>query len=100
MFVNGMCGPYTSLLTNSQSPTSSAGIMLPDGMRNASTKNVRMNRKMRSAPAIDFTFSQSVAGTGRLGFALPRAAATLELFAGGGGRFLVDATSEKNRTRE
>src|SRR6185503_10237781 len=90
-----MCGPYTSLFTNSQSPTSSVGIILPDGMRNASTKNVRMKRKITNAPAMDFTFSQSVAGSGRLGFALPRAAATLELLgaeAGGDERFLVDAT--------
>jgi hypothetical protein len=51
---------------------------------------------MRSAPAIDFTFSQSVAGRGRFGFALPRAAATtLELFAGGDERFLVDATDAR-----
>jgi len=90
--VKGMCGPYTSLFTNSQSPTSSVGIMLPDGMRNASTKNVRMKRKITSAPAIDFTFSPRVVGSARWGFALPRAAATLELFAGGAERFLVDAT--------
>src|SRR5919112_3844759 len=88
-----MCGPYTSLFTNSQSPTSSAGIMLPDGMRNASTKNVRMKRKITSAPAIDLTFSQSVDGSWRFAFALPRAAATLELFEGGADRFLVDATA-------
>src|SRR5215207_2322466 len=96
MRVNGMCGPYTSLFTNSQSPTSSAGIMLPDGMRNASMKNVRMNRKISSAPAIDFTFSQSVTGSARCGLAFPRAAATLELLVGLGGadRFLVDATGE------
>src|SRR5688500_6403123 len=92
MFVNGRCGPYTSLFTNSQSPTSSAGIMLPDGMRNASMKNVRMKRKITRTPAIDFTFSQIVAGSACLGFALPRAAATLELFAEGADRFLVDAT--------
>ena len=90
-----MCGPYTSLFTNSQSPTSSAGIMLPDGMRNASTKNVRMNRKIRSAPAIDLTFSHSVTGSARCGFAFPRAAATVELFEDGAGRFLVDATAER-----
>src|SRR5829696_470138 len=94
-----MCGPYTSLFTNSQSPTSSAGIMLPDGMRNASTKNVRMKRKITSAPAIDFTFSQSVAGSARLAFTLPRAAATLELLAGGADRFLVDATAGEVGTR-
>src|SRR3982751_6356017 len=89
-----MCGPYTSLFTNSQSPTSNAGIMLPEGMRNASTKNVRMKRKITSAPAIDFTFSQSVDGSLFFGLALPRAAATLELFAGGADRcFLVDATA-------
>ena len=80
MFVNGTCGPYTSLLTQSQAPTSSAGIMLPDGMRNASTKKVRMKRKISSAPAIDFTFSQIVAGSARFVFAFPRAAATVELF--------------------
>src|SRR6476659_8331805 len=98
--VNGMCGPYTSLFTNSQSPTSSAGIMLPDGMRNASTKNVRMNRKITNAPAIDFTFSQSVTGSVRFVFALPRAAATLELFVGGAERFLVVATEREDSTRE
>src|SRR5512138_465815 len=96
-----MCGPYTSLFTNSQSPTSSVGIMLPDGMRNASTKNVRMKRKMRSAPAMDFTFSHRVAGRGRFAFALPSAAATVELFAGGDERFLVDATdARRERGRE
>src|SRR6185436_10927634 len=98
MFEKGTCGPYTSLLTKSQSPTSSAGIMLPDGMRNASTKNARMKRKISSAPAIDFTFSQSVAGSARFVFALPRAAATVELFelfAGGADRFLVEATGER-----
>src|SRR5688500_12105322 len=97
MFVNGRCGPYTSLFTNSQSPTSSAGIMLPDGMRNASMKNVRMKRKITSAPAIDFTFSQSVADTFPFGaFVLPRAAATDELFAAGAeaGRFFVDGTDD------
>jgi len=78
-------------LTNNQSPTSNVGIMLPDGMRNASTKNVRMKRKITSAPAIDFTFSQSVDGSARFALTLPRAAATLELFAGAD-RFLVDAT--------
>src|SRR5690349_24968470 len=92
-----MCGPYTSLLTKSQSPTSSVGIMLPDGMRNASTKNVRMTRKMRSAPAIDLTFSHRVAGIGRFAFTLPRAWATLEIFEGGDGRFLVDGTSWRTR---
>src|SRR4051812_15993379 len=95
-----MCGPYTSLFTKSQSPTSGVGIMLPDGMRNASTKNVRMKRKITSAPAIDFTFSQSVAGSARLGFALPRAAATLELLVvGGAERFFVDATEMQERAR-
>ena len=43
-FVNGIVGPYASLLTNSQSPMSSVGIMLPDGMRNASTNSVFTNR--------------------------------------------------------
>jgi hypothetical protein len=66
--------------------------MLPDGIRNASTKNVRIKRKITSAPAIDFTFSQRVVGSARLGWDLPRAAATLELFAGGAERFFVDAT--------
>src|SRR5215218_5033119 len=50
MRVNGMWGPYTSLFTNSQSATSSVGIMLPDGMRNASTRNVRMTRKIAKVP--------------------------------------------------
>src|SRR5688572_27017390 len=95
MFVNGRWGPYTNLFTNSQSPTSSAGIMLPDGMRNASMKNVRMKRKITSAPAIDFTFSQSVADTRPFGaFALPRAAATDELFPAGAGRFFVGGTDD------
>src|SRR5258708_410106 len=58
--VNGTCGPYTSLLTKSQSPMSSDGIMLPDGIRYASTKNVRRNRKMAIVPAIDLIHSQNL----------------------------------------
>ena len=57
--MNGTCGPYRSLLTNSQSPISSAGIMDPDGMRYASMKNARMNRKIASVPAIDLKFSHA-----------------------------------------
>jgi hypothetical protein len=76
--------------------------MLPDGIRNASTKNVRMKRKIARAPAIDFTFSQIVVESERLGLAFPRAAATLELFDGAGGvdeRFLVDATVMREGAR-
>jgi hypothetical protein len=47
------------LLTNSQSPTSSDGIMLPEGMRNASMKKVRMMRKRRTVPANARTVSQT-----------------------------------------
>ena len=61
--VSGTCqrmrGPYTSLLTKSQSPTRSVGTMLSDGMRNASTNTARMKRKIASAPASDFRLSQS-----------------------------------------
>jgi hypothetical protein len=39
-----MVGPNASLFTNSQSPMSKVGIMLPDGMRNASTNSVFTNR--------------------------------------------------------
>ena len=59
MFVNGMCGPYTSLFTKSQSPTSSAGTMLGEGMRYASMRKVRRKRNNRTAPPIPLMLSQS-----------------------------------------
>src|SRR5215204_45142 len=77
MRVNGTCGPYTSLFTNSQSPTSSVGIMLPDGMRNASTRKARSRRKIASAPAIDLKFSHAALPPEPRARPRPRAAATL-----------------------
>ena len=43
--VNGTSAPYTSLFTSRKSPTSSVRSMLPLGILNASTMNVRTNRK-------------------------------------------------------
>src|SRR5215203_5831473 len=77
MRVNGTCGPYTSLFTNSQSPTSSVGIMLPDGMRNASTRKARSRRKIASAPAIDLKFSHAARPPEPRARPRPRAVATL-----------------------
>src|SRR4051812_41429658 len=57
MFVPGTCGPYATLFTNSQSPTSNVGIMLPEGMRYASRQNVRMTRKMASVVRIAMKLS-------------------------------------------
>jgi hypothetical protein len=60
--------------------------MLPDGIRNASTMNVRKKRNSTTAPSIDFTFSlkrvERVAGSGG-------AAADGVLLAGFDGRFMM-----------
>jgi hypothetical protein len=74
--VNGTCGPYASLFTNSQSPTSSVGIMLPDGIRYASKRNVRMKKKIASVQTMALMLS--IVDDGRSdGAALPpRRAAT------------------------
>src|SRR5262245_51921490 len=73
--------------------------MLPEGIRKASTKNVRMKRKISSAPPRDLTFSQMRWPIGWRGLEAPRAAATAELrfWAGVGPgpallRFFVDGT--------
>src|SRR5688572_26029877 len=78
MLVNGMCGPYTSLFTNNQSPTSNAGTMLGDGMRYASTRNVRRKRNSSTAPPIPLMLSQSAPGRFAPDFP-SRAAATVPL---------------------
>src|SRR5690349_15215516 len=44
--------PYTALLTNRKSPTRSVFSMLPDGMRNASTRNDRSTIQISSAEPI------------------------------------------------
>src|SRR5690606_12442730 len=49
--------------------------MLPDGMRNASTRKARTKRKMRSAPRKDLRFSRAALERGG-DFAVPRASAT------------------------
>src|SRR5688500_2375268 len=77
MRVKGTCGPYTSLFTNSQSPMSSDGIMLPDGMRNASMRKARRRRKSASAPAIDLKLSHATLAPELRARPRPRAAATL-----------------------
>src|ERR1035437_303590 len=81
-----------SLFTKSQSPISSDGIMLPDGMRYASMKNVRRKRKIASVPATDLVNSQSLRGLYH-GFApRPRAAATTFSFLGLSADFFLAAT--------
>src|SRR5450755_2620424 len=77
--VNGMCGPYTSLFTNSQSPMSIVGIMLPDGIRYASIRNVRSTRKIAIVPAADLNISQTRRRLQSPPDLPPRAAATLFL---------------------
>src|SRR5688500_3518607 len=63
----------------------SEGIMLPDGLRYASMRNVFRTRYINTAPSSDLTFSQKAVPRGR---AVPRAspararATTLSGFAG------------------
>src|SRR3990172_3057840 len=54
----GTSAPYSALLTNRKSPMSSVFSILPDGMRNASTRRARRKNQITSAAAMDFTHSQ------------------------------------------
>ena len=60
MPTSGTSGPYTALFTKRKSPMSSVCSMLPEGIRNASTRNVRMISHATMATAIDLTHSTRV----------------------------------------
>ena len=59
VWMSGTSAPYSALLTNRKSPISRVFSMLPDGIRNASTRKVRRKNQTTSATAIDLVHSQS-----------------------------------------
>ena len=61
---------------------SSVFSMLPEGMRNASTTNVRSRRKITSATASDFTHSLRLAAVDRCSVAFATRVLRAQSFAG------------------
>src|SRR3970040_190658 len=55
----GTSAPYSSLLTNRKSPTSRVFSMLPEGIRNASTRKVRRDNQTTRAKAMDLIHTQA-----------------------------------------
>src|SRR6266542_3348399 len=68
--MRGTSAPYRALLTNRKSPMSRVFSMLPEGIRNASTRKVRRKNQTTSATTIDLVHSHSQATTERAGAAV------------------------------
>src|SRR6185295_8940380 len=59
LWMSGTSAPYSALLTNRKSPISRVFSMLPEGIRNASTRKVRRRNHTRSATTIDLVHSHA-----------------------------------------